>query len=104
MESFIVQFFGLMESIKNVLLDITHNDIGFISTIFLGLCSLPLFIKTIQDGHCKGVSGVFITLWFLGDITGVAYVVPLGKLPLIINYGLNTIMATTILIYKIRKG
>lgn len=104
MESFIIQFFGIMESIKNALMGITHEDIGFLSTICLGLCSLPLFLKTIKEGHCKGVSGYFVLFLFLGYILGTAYVIPLAKIPLIINFVINSIIATTILIYKIRKG
>ena len=75
---------------------------GLISTICLGLCSFPLLWKTIKDGHCKGISGLFILMWWVGDITGSFYVIPLGKLPLTANYLFNTFMATTMLFYKIR--
>ena len=104
MESFMLSFFGFFAAIQQMILGLTHEDIGYISTICLGVCSLPLFIKTIRDGHCRGVSGIFIVLWFIGDCTGIFYVYSLGKLPLILNYSFNTIMATTILIFKIRKG
>ena len=104
MEGFILQFFGLMESIKNVLVGITHEEIGYISTVCLGLCAVPLLYKTIKDGHCKGVSGLFIFFWLIGEILGTVYVVPLAKLPLIINYGFNVITVSIIFIYKIRKG
>ena len=104
MEQFFLQFFGLMEAISNFIVGISHEDIGFISTVFLALCSLPLFIQTVKQGHCKNISGWFLSAWFIGDATGVIYVIPLGKIPLIANYVFNFIMVSTMLIYKIRKG
>lgn len=78
--------------------------IGYISSLFLGLCSFPLFWKTIRDGHCKGMPALFIIAWFIGDILGCVYILPMGKLPLYLNYGFNTMMAGTMLYYKIRRG
>lgn len=103
-EQLIIHFFGFFESVYNILLNISNEDIGYISTFFLAICSAPLFIKTIKDGHCKGVSGAFIICWFLGDILGSYYVTVAEDLPLILNYYLNTIFSTTILFYKIRRG
>ena len=101
---FMLSFFGLMETIWNMILNISREDIGYISTLCLGLCSFPLFWKTIQEGHCKGMPFLFILAWFIGDMTGIYYILPLGKIPLYLNYGANTIMAGTMLIFKIRKG
>ena len=104
MENFMLQFFGILEMIQNFLLNITREDIGYISTICLGLCSFPLVVKTIRDGHCKGLSFLALLLWLIGEVTGVIYVIPLGKLPLLINYMFNTINVAIIFVYKIRKG
>ena len=104
MENFLIQFFGLLEGIQNMILSITHQDLGFISTVFLGLCSFPLFWGTIKAGHCKNISGWFISAWWIGDMTGIAYIIPLNEMPLLLNYGANSIMASTMLVYKIRKG
>jgi len=93
-----------MESIKNVIMNISHTDMGYISAVCLGLCSLPLVVKTVREGHCKGVSGWFLTMWFIGEAFGVTYVVQLGDFPLMLNYIFNTIVVLIILIYKIRNG
>ena len=104
MEQFMIQFFGFFEMLQNFFLGLTRQDLGFISTVFLGLCSFPLFWGTIKAGHCKNISGWFITAWFIGDMTGIAYILPLQEVPLLLNYGVNSIMATTMLVYKIRRG
>jgi len=78
--------------------------LGFISALFLGVCAIPLFWKTIKEGHCKGLSALFLWCWFIGEFLGSIYVMYLGDLPLILNYVFNTIMTATILSYKIRRG
>ncbi len=104
MENFLIQFFGFFEALQTFFLSLTRQDLGYTSTVFLGLCSFPLFWGTIKEGHCKNISGWFIAAWFIGDITGIIYILPLNELPLLLNYGVNSIMATTMLVYKIRKG
>ena len=99
-----LSFFGTMESIWNLILSVDRTDVGYISTFFLAICSFPLLMKTINDKHCKGVSGWFILCWWLGDATGLVYLYDTQQMPLLLNYGLNSIMATSMLIYKIRKG
>lgn len=104
MEKFLLHFFGTFESIWNMILNISMNDIGYISTFFLAICSAPLFIKTIKDGHCRNLPWLFILCWWLGDITGSIYVTHREDLPLIINYYLNTVFSTVVLSYKVRNG
>lgn len=94
----------MIETIQNFLLNLTREDIGAFSTICLTLCSFSLVFNAFRDGHCKGVPGLFIWIWFLGDVSGCFYVFPLNELPLNLNYGLNTIMASIMLYYKIRRN
>lgn len=90
--------------IQQLMVILTRENVGYISTLCLGLCSFPLFWKTIRQRHCKNYPALFIVLWFVGDLTGLYYIYPLGEVPLYLNYGVNTIMAGTMLIFKIRKG
>lgn len=103
-EKIILNIFSVAEAIQERILAFSMEDVGYTSTILLALCSLPLFIKTIRDGHCRGISALFLWMWFLGEVFGIIYVLPLGKMPLILNYAVNTVLTLVILIYKIRKG
>ena len=104
MEKFLLHFFGTLESVWNMLTSISHSDLGFISTFLLTVCSFQLLWRTFRDGHCKAIPGWFIITWWLGDVTGIIYVVPSQDVPLILNYGLNFIAASTMLVYKIKRG
>jgi len=78
------------------------NELGYISTICLGLCSIPLLFKTIKDGHCKGISSSFLFLWTVGELAGLIYVIPMKDIPLISNFLFNTIATGILVGYKIR--
>ena len=75
--------------------------IGWISAISLAICSIPQGVKSIQDKHSDGISWLFIILWFIGEVTGLIYVVPLAKIPLILNYTVNVVFTSVILYYKV---
>ena len=79
------------------------ENIGFTSALLLAFCSLPMLFKTIKDKHCDGISGWFIFLWFLGEVTGLIYVIPMRDIPLILNYSLNTIITFIVFMYKVRR-
>jgi uncharacterized protein with PQ loop repeat len=77
------------------------TQIGWIGSTLLAWCGLPQVIKAIRDGHATGVSGVFLTMWLIGELCVLIYVLPSGDKPLIVNYTLNLVLAGILTFYKI---
>lgn len=75
--------------------------IGWTSSIFLAICSFPQMLLSLKQGHSKGLSWWFLILWSVGELFGLIYVLPLGKLPLILNYFANVVFMSVIMKYKI---
>lgn len=75
------------------------ETLGWISAILLAACGLPQCIKSFREKSSLGVSVMFIWMWFLGEILGLAYVLYKGDMPLILNYSFNTIFTSVILYY-----
>lgn len=74
---------------------------GWIGCFLLAICALPQTLKSIKDRHSHGMSWGSILLWLFGEAFGLVYVASLASLPLIFNYGLNVILLTIILWYKV---
>jgi len=70
--------------------------IGWISAISLAICSVPQGIQSYKEKHSNGINWLFIILWYVGEVAGLIYVIPLMKLPLILNYGVNVFFTTII--------
>lgn len=76
--------------------------LGYIGTLLLALCSLPLLIRTIKDGHCRGIDGVFLACWWLGEEAMLGYVSAVTPTyPLVLNYLANVLMVGVIGAYKV---
>ena len=74
--------------------------IGWISALSLILCGVPELLaayETKQVGITWGLS----ILWFLGEFTGLIYVIPTKRYPLITNYFINSIITGILLYMKI---
>lgn len=76
-----------------------HKTIGYISTICLVLCGLPELYDGIKTGQV-GASWGLLGLWFAGEVFGLLYTIPLKKIPLILNYALNTFIVGAVLCVK----
>lgn len=74
--------------------------IGWIGGLLLAWCGAPQAIRSIKQGHSKGISRSFLFMWGVGEIFVLAYVLPNGDLPLIFNYFANIIFVGIILKYK----
>jgi hypothetical protein len=58
----------------------------------LALCAAPQAFTSVQQGHSEGLSGAFLTMWGLGEVLCLIYVVGTRDRPdwpLITNYILN---------------
>ena len=75
--------------------------IGWIGGTALAFCGVPQAWKSYKDGHSEGLSMGFIILWLVGELFGLAYILPSNSLPLYFNYGGNLVLVLVILRYKI---
>ena len=81
---------------------LTIEIIGWIATAFFAISALPQSIKSVIDGHSKGMSLLTLLFWYFGEVLMLWYT--LVKYPndliLIINYVGNIILLSVILKYK----
>lgn len=75
---------------------------GWLGSILLAICAVPLAYRSLKDGHSKGVDTLFLIIWGLGEICTLTYVLYKWDLPLILNYGLNLVFIGTVVYYKIK--
>ncbi len=75
--------------------------IGWISATLLALCAFPQAYLSVKQGHSDGVSNMFLTMWGLGELFGIVYVVAINSAPLTFNYLLNILLIGIISRYKI---
>jgi uncharacterized protein with PQ loop repeat len=78
--------------------------LGYLGALLLGACALPLLVRTLRDGHARGVSALFLVSWFLGECLMLAYVVllPALSIPLFANYLANVLMVGLVCFYRVR--
>lgn len=78
---------------------------GWIGSILLALCGLPQLIKTLKTRRVNDFSGLFLLMWFLGEVLTLIYILsqPFFQLPLLANYCINIIITATLINYKFKK-
>ena len=81
------------------------ENIGWTGSMLLALCALPQAYKSVKEGHSRGVSGLFLIMWLLGEILMQIYVgyVHGYDMPLLVNYWINTLFVVIILKYKMKE-
>lgn len=73
---------------------------GFLGTICLSACALPLVVQTVSTGHTS-VDPLFLGLWLAGELLMLAHVLAAGAtLPVKLNYIANSIMVGVIGCYR----
>lgn len=79
----------------------TFELVGWVGAILLAGCGVPQALLCFKQGHSRGISSMFLWMWFLGEIFTFSYIIySKGGWPLIVNYTANTIMVLLILRYK----
>lgn len=77
--------------------------IGWLGSILLTFCSLPQLIKSLKTRKVNDFSGLFLSLWFFGELLMLIYIVcgsiPIS-IPLLINYLFNTIIVLILIRIK----
>lgn len=76
------------------------ETIGWIGSVLLSTCALPLVVSVYKKKRVKDQSLLFLLWWFIGEIFLIVYVVGQTEisLPLLFNYGFN-ISCVMILLY-----
>ena len=74
--------------------------IGYLSALLLVACGLPELYLGIKEGSV-GASHGLLYMWFAGEVLGLFYVISVRKLPLIFNYGFNTLIVGALIALKL---
>ena len=72
---------------------------GWMTTICLTLCAVPEIYSGLKTGTVGATYGL-LYLWLAGEIFGSIYTIYKKDVPLIVNYGLNSILVTIIILIK----
>ena len=77
------------------------NFIGWLSTFCFTIAGFPQVLKTIKEGHARGISTGFLFFWFMGNVTGAIYAVSSGSFPLAIGFITTVLFGSIIWKYKL---
>jgi uncharacterized protein with PQ loop repeat len=74
---------------------------GWIGSVLLSLCAIPQVWYTLRTGDATGLSWGFLLMWYIGEINLLWYSLPFRSWPLMVNYMINIVCVTLLLIVKI---
>jgi uncharacterized protein with PQ loop repeat len=74
--------------------------IGWIGSILFAACAIPQAWMCYKQKHAHGLSWGLLMMWFWGEILTFIYVLPSGKIPLLVNYVFNFLLLLVIIYYK----
>lgn len=77
------------------------ETIGWLGSILLAFCGLPQAIESYKTKSSEGLTWGFISMWFIGEILTIIYILPQMVLPLIFNYTANIIFLSVIIYFKL---
>jgi len=75
------------------------KTVGWLGSFCLAICGIPQAFKSYKQGHSKGVSSLFVWLWFIGESSYLIYIpMQLGwDLPVMFNIIFNFLCCLVIL-------
>lgn len=77
--------------------------LGWLGMALLALCAVPLAVDAYR-GRLRGVSALFLWLWWLGEVAMLAHVVlSRGSQALFANYAANVAMVGFVLFRKVAQ-
>lgn len=74
--------------------------IGWIGSLLLAICGAPQAWTSYTTKSSAGVSSWFLTLWAVGEVLTLVYVLPTMNIPLLTNYTINLLFIGIIAKYK----
>jgi MtN3 and saliva related transmembrane protein len=81
-----------------------HGEvIGWVGATLLSLSALPQSWKSFKTKSSEGLSMTFLTMWLVGEVMCLIYVLPKHDMPLVTNYILNLVFLGVILRYKTKE-
>ena len=74
--------------------------VGWIGSIAFAVCSIPQAYHCFKVKNANGISWGLIILSLVGEVCSLVYVLPMGHIPLILNYLSNLFFMSVIGYYK----
>jgi len=74
---------------------------GWVYSCAFAISAVPQSLKSIRDGHSRGVADGTLILWSLGEIGGLVYGIGLTQWPIIFNCAMNTIWVGIVVYYRL---
>lgn len=75
--------------------------IGWVGALCFAFCAIPQLVTTLRLGHARGVSGLFLAMWLLGEVCMIYYVLNTSlNWVLLANYIMNSFCLLFIVYYK----
>ena len=75
---------------------------GWLYSGAFALSALPQSLRSIKEGHSRGVADGTLILWFIGELAGLVYGFGLNQVPIIANCLVNTIFVGIIMWYRLK--
>lgn len=74
---------------------------GWIGATLLAFCGLPQAIHSWRTGSSDGVTWGLISMWGLGEVFTIVYILPKMDWPLLFNYSANIVFISVVMWYKV---
>lgn len=74
--------------------------LAWIGSFCLAICAVPQAAKSLKTCSSDGISWAFLSLWLVGEVCLLAYVVSRGEWALVMNYAGNIVCLLIILRFK----
>jgi uncharacterized protein with PQ loop repeat len=75
--------------------------LGWSGSILLAFCGLPQAVQSWRTGSSSGVNWGLISMWGVGEVLAMLYVLPRMDWPLLFNYSANIVFISVIAYYKV---
>lgn len=76
--------------------------VGWVGAALLAFCGLPQAVHSWRTGSSDGVTWGLISMWGIGEVLTLVYVLPKMDWPLLFNYAANIVFLSVIMWYKVR--
>lgn len=75
--------------------------VGWLGSLFLALAGIPQLVKTIREGHARGMDWWYLVLLWSGFLAMFAFTIRShAAIQLTLSYALQLLVFTTIVFYK----
>lgn len=75
--------------------------LGWLSVTLLTVYAIPLAGKVVREKSAESVDNIFLWMWFIGELTGLLYVIFMNHWLMALNYLVNVMALSIIIYYKI---